>query len=586
MLEIKSGGISYRFGKITSFTDSFSKSVSTTPIVSLPTDCTFPLETSASLSYNVSFARVSPKDYDDDSEDSDRWCNATWVQRVSSLANRWQARVDGYDMVFEEYDDNGNLNPYVPSRRDRVFIKKLSFSQDAGYTDYLTGSMQLRVGSARTSSALPMPESGKFNIPKEYDIPWDSSYVILTSPNRYKSYLLQFGATSTGDKDYDESRSSVDCVNSYTVTGGPSTPFECMQLKVSRKKLTQLYPDLGKSADHTFETDILAGRSKVIFRGIGEGSMVVSNCKMSSDEYVITAYCAAEVYRGMILGSPMTENPKTAILNLLTRVQGALFNENQVIFHIQKEISNPIGFKSTTTYWQALQICAGHLNAKIFFANDKAYIIDYSIPYKQDASICTPNLYASIEIHPESITDPMYGRTVGQASYGNEGQDTIINTQSVKCSGSGEEIVETADDDPSIATYQMKEGATLDISNYVVLSSDLKVILPNLADHIVNYACEPQKSVSFSVKEQVFEGGKGMWVQTFPTCMCVRTISSSVDGITISNKTTSAGRDGERTQKLYLSQYHRQYPKMVTEYTFGVIANIDLQSTISKLQKG
>lgn len=581
MLSIKSGDTIYKFGTITSFSDSFSKSVSATPIVSLPTDCAFPLETSASLTYDVSFTRLSPQDYDDESDDSDMWCNATWVERVSSLINRWQMRSDGYEMTFQE-DDGDETNPYVPNRVDRVYIKSLSFSCDPGYTDVVTGSMQMKVGTVRTLSNRPMPKSGSYDIPPESKIDLEDSYVMITSPNQRKLYLLQYGKVSKGKKDYDRSPTySVDCLNSYTVTGGPSTPFENIQLKISRKRLTELYPELGESADSTFSTDILAGKSYVRFRGIGEGEMIVSNCKMTSDEYTITAYCRAEVYRAQTLNMTLNGTPMECITEILTGVSyGALYTKDRIVSFGTKNIENALIFTETTTCWQALQICAGVLNAKIFFANNKAYVINYSE---------APNLYGEIELYPENTSDAMYGRVVGQATYGNEGQDTIINAQSVFCGKdeSNNEIVKSVKDDPSIRTYSYIEGNRIDVSPFIKYTETMPDVLLNLCDHVVQYACEPQKSISFKVKEQSSEGASGAWAPVFPTCSCVSKLKSSVDGISISNETTSARtatQSKARPQKLYLSEYERQYPKMITEYTFGVISNVDLQNTLSKIQ--
>lgn len=585
MLKIISGDTEYKFGTITSFTDSFSKSVAVTPIVSLPTECAFPLETGATLSYSVSFTRISPVDYNDQSDDSDNWCNATWVERVSTLADRWQMRSDGYELQFSEADDDTE-NPYVPVKRDRVYIKNLSFSADAGFSDTLTGSMQLRVGTIRTGSALPAPIDG-YDIPHaEPKIALAGSYVVMTSPDLQKLYLLQYGGWSNGEKDYDVHKTvSVDCINSYSVTGGPAVPFENVQLRISRKRLTELYPELGEAADSTFSTDILAGRSRIRFRGMGTGEMVVTNCKMTSDEYTITAYCRAEVYRGQPLNTNLTNTPLECIRYILTEpVFGALFSESQIKTYGLKDVQTTISFLPSTTCWQALQICAGILNAKIFFADNCAYVVNF----------CEgPNLFAPLELYPEGgYSNVMYGRVVGQTSYGNEGQDTIINIQTISCGtdNEGDAIIKTSEDKPSTTAYSRKEGQSIDISKYINTENaaidGVPDAMQNLCDHIVQYASEPQKSITFQVKEQSSEGGGSVWTPVFPTCMCVSRLSSSVDGISISNETTitRTGNQTARPQKLYLSEYTRQYPKMITEYTFGVISWVDLQDTLSKIR--
>lgn len=581
MMKIISGDTEYKFGIITGFVDSFSKSVTTTPIVSMPTDSTFPLETGASLSYEVSFARTSPKDFDDNSADSDRWCNSTWVERVCTLSNRWQARTDGYRMVYEDLDENGQQNPYTPRLEERVYIKRLSIVCDPGHSDYLSGSIQLRVGSARTGADRPTVDRNAS--PESLMVDAKSAYVVLTSPNNSKQYLLHFSSpdASADSADFQETANyGIDCINSYTVNGGPGIPFENIQLKVSRKKLTELYPELGAAADSTFETDILAGKSTVIYKGVGMGTMTVSSCKMTSDEYTITAYCKEEILRGTPIGGVSASySPKEFIEYALSGTYGVVCN---TVFKVKENVTSAnLEFKNTTTVWQALQICAAALNSKIFFANGKAYVIDYSIG---------PNTYDRIELYPKGSEKGLHKAVVGQASYGNEGQDTIINLQLVKVSA---EPPKSSMNNGSILTYSTKEGPQIDLSKYLTIESDAQLadaesVADLIGKHIVDYCGEPQKSITFKVRENYSESGYGTWAPMFETFCCVGVISSSVDGITISNRSVvkNVDKDTVVPQKLYLSQYARRYPERTAEYTFGEISNMDLQSTLSKIQNG
>lgn len=587
MLEIYSGNTIYKFGTITAFSDSFTKSVMTTPIVSLPTDCTFPLETGATLTYTASFSRVSPMDYDDNSEDSDKWCNATWVERVCTLANRWQARTDGYMMVFRETDVDGKPNPYVPQRKEKVYIKKLTIDTVAGYTDLVTGSIQFKVGSARSSVSIPAPDVNVCTR-EEISVNNNSSYVILTAPNQSKQYMLQYGGAGKGSGAADylgQGEYGIDCINSYKVSGGPGAPFESIQLRISRKKLTELYPELGESADSTFSKDILAGKSQVIFSGVGSGVMTVSSCKMTSDEYTITAYCKAEVLRGTPIGNTMVSLAPLQFIH--QALSGAYGVSCEVVTYLNpNHTTAQLTFASTTTVWQALQICAAALNSKIFFANNKAYVIDYSLG---------PNTFSVLELYPEdgqTEYGSLRGLVLDKATYGNEGQDSIVNQQAVRYDANAEPDV--AESRRSKDTYSVREGYIIDIAPYLTITTDAalnaaKTVADIMGNHIVSYCDEPQKSVSFTVRENMTSAeSEGAWSPVFPLYCCAGKISSSVDGIVISNKSQVIGaKEGEvRHQKLFLTQYERRYPEHTAEYTFGILSGMDLQDVISKIQKG
>lgn len=138
--------IPYKFGVVTSFSDSLGKNVNVTPIPSLPTDCAFPLESSASRSFSIGFSRKAP-DCVIDRTDMDTWPNSSWAKAVLSLANRWQARTDGYTMRFNCDDDGAPVLDKFPAIVDEnVYLRSIEIDVAVGEPELLTGRLSLVVG--------------------------------------------------------------------------------------------------------------------------------------------------------------------------------------------------------------------------------------------------------------------------------------------------------------------------------------------------------------------------------------------------------------------------------------------------------
>ena len=579
---------------VTSFQYSFAKNVSLTPITSLPAECTFPMETSATLTYYLQFTRISPGDYDDDIKgDSAKWCNAVWMDRVQSLANRWQAKSDGYLMEYVEpaYDgggvgiEGGIANPHVMSIiRERVYIQQLEFAHSSGMSDTITGRLVLEVGSSRgnfkTDDALPWTTSSTTSSASSASVAAMNTrqkasdkemYVLLTNASRTNQYILLKGRGDTDDTSYE-----INCIESYTVTGGPESPFESVSMVLSRKNVMTLYPDLAKAADgSTSSGGILSGTSRLIINGIGSGTYIVTKCKMSRTTYTITAYCETELIRGMPIGSDVSSTPLVTIRNIL---RARLQIDEGLITNCADKTNIQMNFDTSVNAWVALQMCARALNAKIFFANNSVYVIDYT---KLPAS-SGPPCFEGFELYPQDPTDMMYQNVIESVELGNEGIDTIENMCTIRY---GEGASQTASNARSMELFGTV-AVDIDISDYLSSTGSASSLSQAIANTVVTYRAEPQQSIGFTVKERN-PNEDGGWQSLFPIVCNVKSISSAADDVEITAYsvcgTDGGGNSVHLPQKLSLSTYERHFPAYTTEYWFGIANNVDLAQSTSQI---
>ena len=135
---------------------SFSKRVSTVPILTKGIDSTFPLEGGSGMTISFSFRRNAPIAADDTSSDSRLWSNAKWYHALTDLINVWQLRTNGYlisynDGVFDEGADN--VTPYIAAiSGERGYIKKITRRYSSNYNTVISGTIDFVVGTAYVSA--------------------------------------------------------------------------------------------------------------------------------------------------------------------------------------------------------------------------------------------------------------------------------------------------------------------------------------------------------------------------------------------------------------------------------------------------
>lgn len=135
--------ISLDFGYVTNIRPTMTKAVSTIPLVSMGADRAFQLETGNTMEYNISFSRVNPTSWDDESEDSTQWSNSKWYAEVTKLADRWQMKTDGCRITYIPKI----TNPYIPYIDANGYIKMLTRKYDNKFNELITGTIQFVVGT-------------------------------------------------------------------------------------------------------------------------------------------------------------------------------------------------------------------------------------------------------------------------------------------------------------------------------------------------------------------------------------------------------------------------------------------------------
>ena len=246
--------------------------------------------------------------------------------------------------------------------------------------------------------------------------------VTLTVPLMIgKPYALD--NTERHDWEYDYTN-TLDIVSSYTLSGGPEEPFEKLVLKMSRRVFARTYPEVDMAVSDMYTTNVDEYRYKISpkesviqITAIGRGTYIVDTCSLNDNVYTITAYCpASRLTEGHLSNATAIWNsPLTAILDILTNesygLGGYIFEPSRIICNakditgfdllgqpnnsyvdinkVPKEyryLMDNVGSKgawsiitdSKPSPWEFIQRCALLINAKVFFANNRAYIIDYT----------------------------------------------------------------------------------------------------------------------------------------------------------------------------------------------------------------
>lgn len=389
------------------------------------------------------------------------------------------------------------------------------------------------------------------------------------------------------------------CVESYELEGGPESPFETLTLKLSLKKLKEQYPSLYNNAKG-FEV----GKNRIALNAVGRSNMTMVKCKLRGTSLVITAYSDAEVLKGSKLAMGGMMQPYDWIKDILcsgsygvTFAEGDTFLTSSVFPTDVVSEGDWLHFDEGENVWYVLQVCAMYMNCKIFFCDNRAYLVDmtqlFGSSRGQDGVLFD---YETINLRPPTPQEPMYGRTVGDAELGDEGTDTVINALSGRCTDNmtqSTSVTVTVSNEESVQKYGNRAGNTLYFPTLIEGTypdpnnnqSDEEPVTyvqaSNILSNLISYRREPQQSVSFTVKEICRVNNKAAWVPCFQICSRVSEIIDDVNGIDVSNISDITGQPAG--QLLNLSSYRRKYPEGNTTYTFGVISNIDLSESTSTI---
>ena len=541
------GGPTIDFGSVNSVSTTYRKSVTVVPLVSLPMDSTFAVESSSDLTHSFRFTRKNGVDGK---------TNKKWYEELTEAMDRWQAKTNGFRLQFIPKD-----NPNVMPLDINAFMKTCSREYKKGEPEQIYGSIDFYEG---TMHLLSSPEGSDYILKSDFEI-------AMTSEAGVDWYVLYSEALG------------IDCMTTCTISGGMEQPFEYMTMTVPKTRLTKVAPGL---VDH-----VIAGKSKVLVNAIGRTSMVVASCELSNDDYRITAYCEAEALRGYTLETTSSMTPFEWISEVLTTGKYGVSFVDGVTFLYDvtppTAMKDSIEFKEGTNVWYIVQICAVYMKAKIFFTENKAYLVDYT---HDPNSMSTNNAKYSkgrIELYPSSkVDDPMYAKVVGEAKLGKEGKYPTMNSVTITCQTQNdkEEWVSssfTFTDDPSIAFYETTVSAQYNIPELKQGAGFNQA--KTFAEGLFAYRRESVQSVEFTTREMYYpKNREPMWSAQFKTSLTIDAITSATDDFEIDNVSDISKK--AVSQKLMLSTFTRNYPKFTTTYKFGMVSAVDLSSSTSEIR--
>lgn len=567
------------FGTTTSVSRTVNKKTMITPIVSRPMDDAFPIESGNSQTLSFSFKRTDKGLANDEADPTSREIsqqrsNAKWYEDVTDMIDRWQARTDGCILHYE------SDTPYVPSFTKAGYIRSISRTYKNDYNEMITGTLEFTVGTMYVNAQEPPSEGTWEN--------YSDMQVLMSNPAANAWFVLMAG---------DE----YSCIDSVTIKGGSEQSFEYVEMHVPRKKLMEYAPAL--------VDDMADGMNQINMSLMGRHNLILAKAD-SDDDILIRAYCRAWLYESAVVNHEMIGDAWSIILRILTDdTYGVSFDESHIVFSYSNNAdTSEIYIPEGDNVWRVLQICAYLLRCKIFFADDKAYIVDYTVSDPNDSTsmtrtaqeygdVCKDRMDRPLVLFTSDPNQDTYRRCTGKTKLGKEGISTLKNRISVKCSDAYGAFNTNASvrysDTHSTETFKIYDANSLDLPELTEHEAtdgeenvDEYAQGTGFAMNYITYMCEPQRSVTFSLKEVYRISGTEdrLWQSFFGVSARVAEIIDDYSGESVDNRSVLKGQQGLMVpQKLILSSYKRQYPKGVTEYTFGTISEISLSSSTSQM---
>ena len=532
-------------GTVTSITNSVTKRGSAYPIVSQGVQNSFPIENGNSQSYTISFTHYNGQNGE---------TNAVWMKKMMDMMDRWQARTDGFMLTYTPE------SAYMDTRTVGGYIKTMSIPYGNDYNEVLSGRIEFAVGMMHVNNISAPSDAESYS----------DMYILMSDANRANWFLLSHGGGA--DK--------YSCVESVNIHAGPETPFEWAEIVIPRKKLMEQIPDLASS--------LVDGQNLLYLNVMGKHNMFAQSIDSSGDSIKITAFCMAQRYKSATLTYNTTDTPLNIIRSILADSSlGLSFGPDNILMRYDSALNTSAGdvtMPRGTLIYRALQICARLLRCRLFFADDCAYIIDYTVS-------ASASLAGNAEVYGAGDLILRRGKKLGARCVGRSscddqgGLDPVRNTCTIKY------LVRTVEDET--VTESTESQTVTDSESVAALDRTLDygtVALPELninqakqfAQHLLYYIREPQRSMTFKLKEAYGESGKWekKWKSFFTTCAMASSITDSYNSEHVDNE--SVVSEGKAYHKLILSQYTRSFPEGTCEYTFGLIASTQLSDNLSQ----
>ena len=525
-------------GTIKSISNTFQKKANVTPIVSLNMQSAFPLETGNSQSISISFQHYNGQDGK---------TNAEWYTELTQFVDRWQAKTNGCILNLtppEAFPYQGDLFKNVGG-----YVKSLTRAYTSDFNELISGSLEFVVGTMCVNDVDP-GDAG------EGAVPYSSMYVLISDSKQLNWYPIMYGG---------DAYSEYNCIDSMTISGGLEDPFEHVEIKMPKKKLLELYPML--------QGDIIDRQNLLMMDCLGARSMFVDQVKMSSNTVTIKAICHAQYYQERSITGTLTGKPYYIIQNILSSARyGVKFDlaTQLVTNYSENEFNNyKLTIPSGTKVWRALQICATILRCRMFFADNMAYLLDYTLPIDDEHTMF-------IETIDLQGSNDYRRRVVSDTEIDPEGFAPVKNTAVIDAADASEEVY-----DPDKISYDKYESLSKGTIRVPEISG---MLIQYFGQNHLIYLREPQRSATFTIKEMYGRSGFAtkLWKSQFGVSAQAGMIVDRTNSDYVTNVSYLFDDGTCAYQKLCLSSYVRSFPEGTCKYTFGTVANVDLSNNISQ----
>lgn len=672
-------------GHINKISESFSKSTTITPLVTLGAINAFPLDGGTGRTYAFNGSRQQPigwqasddlinpstqisgnlPAWNDDASwnaiagNQYVWSCKKWIMELQKFIDRWQMKTDGCFLLFRP----SSVNPYVrlgPNADDSSFyknmihgyLKSIEFTYNSDFNEHVTYYLTLTVGTCRST-----PFVNTFVTPPYDDgesVSLTDSIIEMTNKEKDRWYPLgSLAGTVTYTSGNDSVTYTMDnAVDKYRIVGGPNQPFETISMTIPKTKLKKI---MNNYVDIRPNSYLVEGLNLIHVNAVGaDKTFVLSSVKsVGGRSGTIKIQGRNQAYKfktsanqsDRIVGMPF-EIIKSI---LYAGRYGPAYGTNNFKYLVRQEYvptdtepdqSKILVFKKGRSIWDVLQICAISMKSKLFFIGDRAYLVDFTIPfddYDNDALYMTnltdTELFrytkdnatyietvngtvlageeeVALRVFPDILpNDPyrtfMSGRVVGNCSYENQGVDTVTQTVTVNCTSPDMRTTEggiSTEYNETVCVKYTDERAKRWNEKYGNPDEEYGVIFDiddllegtgydnlqysqgtDFARNYIEYMLEPQQPVSFEIREN--SGTE--WKMLFPYLAQADSFWDESDDLGfISNESIYPDSSDPTVyprvpQKFCLSSYEMNFPEMSTTYTWGVVNNIDLSGRLA-----
>lgn len=429
--------------------------------------------------------------------------------------------------------------------------------------------------------------------------------IFMSDPTYSSQYLIY-----QADEDFN-------CVESYTIYGGCEQPFEYVKLKINKKQLGVIAPDLIE--------DIIPGRNIVTLFGPGQGEYVVTKCEKTVEQWTVTAYSVMEQIRGVAIQSPQSIGGNTPLSLIQNIIRSATTNysiygaDPRTLVHkveyyvrrsnnVWKEGNNRF-FTEGTNCWYIIQVCALRLNAKVWMAGGVLYVIDTSLTGNEggdeilssiennaypfnDLDTVYLNRQGGFPIKPNTVQEEILENVVSTPELGDDGVTVLRNYVTVNYTdGQGNRSVVASKGSKSIKSQTIFNPKSYSLNLNELGEDDAQDIANMMADRY----CDAETSISFTMREivestvtiedsqtqETVTTTERLWVPFFTPLTRIKTIVDFYNDATIS--VMSNVDSSVAMNKGMLSRYETEFPQFLTTYTFAMSIPTDATQNNSEI---